>query len=356
MDNFARGATGLIAALLVRILILSHAGSFCLVSNRNILTSVTDGDCVNVAENLPVCANSTWDMYALSKTTFFCCEPGQIGIIPIRGYTGICGYPEQVVASSLIATRASQIGGAAVTTVVGNTGGGAAPTSTKIITSSLKGGGVTTITSLVGQTVAAGTDASQPTTTGSSATGAGAPGTTKKSSFGLGAIIGIAVGGLLLLVIALLVFLLVKSKNKNRKFAQGDNQSYQYNGGNQGGAPMPMYNSTPAPYQSPVQEQKTPVVGYAQPAPPAGQGKHGGGYMRSQDSQSQGQQGSHRPPTPELQGKHGGGYLRYQEGQGQGQQGIHEISSPKSRPVEYDSPLVEAPSRWERRVEIGGGK
>jgi hypothetical protein len=240
---------------------------------------------------------------------------------------GICGYPDQGVAASLIATPASQIGGVAVTTIVGNTGGGAAPTSTKTITSSLKNGGVTTITSIVG---AAATDASGSTATGTGSSASSSSTSTTKDTkkLGTGVIIGIAVGAGLLLVIAVLVYLLVRSKRRNNRNPTQENpQSYQY-GGNPNGSAAPMYSADPIPYQPPVQEYKTPAVGYVQPVV--------------------GQQGG----VP-AQGRHGGGYVRSQERQAQQGYGF---STPPPQHGSFEPPLVEAPNQWERGVEIGGGK
>ncbi len=51
-----------------------------------------DSDCINVVSNLPVCANATWDMYILRESgqTYFCCEDDQFGVLPLKGYAGIC--------------------------------------------------------------------------------------------------------------------------------------------------------------------------------------------------------------------------------------------------------------------------
>jgi len=276
-----------------------------------------DSDCVSVVQNLPVCANSTRNMYSLSKTQYFCCEPGQIGILPIRGYTGICGYADQAIAASLIATVASQIGGVSGVTLSGTTQSVAATTSTstKTTTSSLKGGGFTTITSVVTQTAAG------VTTSGASVK--------KKVILGTGAIVGIVIGGLLLIAIVLLILLLLRSKKRKNQAPQVNSQGYQY-----GPTGAPMYSAAPAPYQSPAPEYKTPAVGYGQQQQQGGveqgvdQGKHGGGYVRTQEGfQQPGQQGYGTPTPPPLQ-----------------QQGP------------YGVPPVEAPSQWERRVEIGSGK
>lgn len=69
--------------------------------------SVSAQNCVGQLQNLPVCANSTWNMYELitfGSTNYFCCEQGQVGVIPTAGYAGICQAQGQAVPSSLLAT------------------------------------------------------------------------------------------------------------------------------------------------------------------------------------------------------------------------------------------------------------
>jgi hypothetical protein len=40
----------------------------------------------------------------LGQGSYFCCEQGQIGVIPTTGYAGICQAQGQAVHSSLLAT------------------------------------------------------------------------------------------------------------------------------------------------------------------------------------------------------------------------------------------------------------
>lgn len=65
-------------------------------------------NCVGQLQNLPVCANSSWNMYEvgglLGQGSYFCCEQGQIGVMPVTGYAGICQAQGQAVPSSLLAT------------------------------------------------------------------------------------------------------------------------------------------------------------------------------------------------------------------------------------------------------------
>jgi hypothetical protein len=43
-------------------------------------------------------------MYQLGQNNYFCCEQGQIGVIPTAGYAGNCQTQGQAVPSSLLAT------------------------------------------------------------------------------------------------------------------------------------------------------------------------------------------------------------------------------------------------------------
>jgi hypothetical protein len=61
-------------------------------------------DCNGQLENVPVCANSSWNMFELGQNNYFCCEQGQVGVIPQAGYAGICQAGGQGVPSSLLAT------------------------------------------------------------------------------------------------------------------------------------------------------------------------------------------------------------------------------------------------------------
>ena len=43
-------------------------------------------------------------MYALGDNYYFCCEQGQVGVMPQSGYAGICQAGGQAVPSSLLAS------------------------------------------------------------------------------------------------------------------------------------------------------------------------------------------------------------------------------------------------------------
>ncbi|KAF8857806.1 hypothetical protein BDZ45DRAFT_422310 [Acephala macrosclerotiorum] len=189
-------------------------------------------DCVNVVQNVPVCANSTWDMYALpSSGEYFCCEPGQYGVLPLHGYAGICEPTDQAVASSLIATPASQVGGAAVTSVATQTGG--IVKSTLVVTSTLQGGGVTTITSAVSG-AQTGTNTAASASSTSTGTNGGA---TASITFTKGAMIGIACGVAVIIIVAILAIWRCCLGRKRRRVAAANNMSNSNSGPNQGPNP-----------------------------------------------------------------------------------------------------------------------
>ncbi|PVH77551.1 hypothetical protein DL98DRAFT_591149 [Cadophora sp. DSE1049] len=265
----------------------------------------TGSDCFSTVQNLPVCANQTWNMYILTGDQYFCCEPGQYGVLPSRGYAGICVPNDQVVASSLVATAASQVGGGALTTGV-NTNP-VATSATKTVTSTLKDGGVTTITTEVKSTATAtATDVSDAgsgsgSSSSDSAGSSGSSTTKSKSKLSTGATVGIAIGAVaVVLLLALLLWkVLGARKAKNNATAGPDGYAA-------GGAPA----YTPqAPQQTPVMEYKNPV------AVQQGQVGAGGEWVRT-------------PSPPPGQGQ--GGYM----------------------PPALTQQPVEAPSRWERRVEM----
>ncbi|KUJ07607.1 uncharacterized protein LY89DRAFT_789672 [Mollisia scopiformis] len=288
----------------------------------------TSVDCSNVVENVPVCANSTWNMYTQGGGNYFCCEPDQFGVLPLHGYAGICEPLDQTVASSLIATPASQVGGAAVTSVATETGGGGAA-NTMTVTSTLQNGGVTTITTAISGTATQTQGSASATGTGLNTPKGGGTATITLSR---GAEIGIAIGAALVLIVGAIVLWRCVRAKKGRQ-TKMNNEGYAYQSG-----PAPMYSAVPnqgmqqqqQPYVvSPVQEYKTPVVGvmpqYGSPTPSPGSA---GGYASPNSSpppqfhQQQQQYGS----SPQMQG-------RYEAPGG---------------PV---SPPVEAPNAWERGID-----
>jgi len=176
-----------------------------------------DTECENVVSNLPVCANATWNMYALSfaSRTFFCCEPGQYGALPISGYSGICEPIDQNVASSLVATPASQIGATGIATAV------VQPATTGTVTSTLKNGYQTTILT----TLSGGTATGAVTGTGSGSFGTAGTGQATASSSTLsiskGALIAIIACAIVVPLIALITIFVFWRKRKAEKRGEG---------------------------------------------------------------------------------------------------------------------------------------
>jgi hypothetical protein len=71
-----------------------------------------DKDCATEVGNFPICAGGNENMFYLGDPDvheYFCCKPGQIGTLPITGFTGICRDSDQAPPSSLLATQVSQI-------------------------------------------------------------------------------------------------------------------------------------------------------------------------------------------------------------------------------------------------------
>ena len=215
---------------------------------------------------------------------------------------------DQVVASSLVATAASQVGGGALT--IGANTNPVTTSATKTMTSTLKDGDVTTITTEVKSTATAtATDSSdgESGSDSSSSESAGSSGSStskkSKSKLSTGATVGIAIGAVAVALLLGLVLWKVLGirKAKNNAATTAGNDGYAA-----GGAPA----YTPQPQQqTPVMEYKTPV------AVQQGQVGTGGEWGVS--------------PSPPL--AHGqGGYM----------------------PPALTQQPVEAPSKWERRVEM----
>jgi hypothetical protein len=248
----------------------------------------------------------------LNEETFFCCEPGQYGVLPVSGYAGICEPNDQPVASSLIATAATQIGGAVAT----GTGNVVVATTAvaSTLTSTLVGGGLTTIRTTIAATT---TQTSGSSATGGASSSSPIQSAAKTWGLSVGAIIGIAVGALGLILLALVSCFLCWKKRRTQHPGQ---------------TPAPVYSAVPQPYQRQnlvPAEYKSPPVAYA--APVQGYGGHpqpGQGHAVSPLS-SQAPSGYGGSPPPQGYGP----------------------SQPPTAPG--GPPPVEAPQRWEGRVEMG---
>ena len=184
-------------------------------------------------------------MYELANNDgYFCCEPDQIGVLPLNGYAGLCEPTDQAVANSLIATPASQVGGAAVTSAAG--AGKTTPTATKV-------GATATATSSSGSQSTGQSSSGGSSSSGSSTITADL----EKVHLSIGAIVGIAVGGIAVIIVAL--FLLWKCCCARRR--RNDMRAVEpYRNVNEAYA-QPAYNVPPVQYGPPVQEYKEPEVG-----------------------------------------------------------------------------------------------
>ena len=85
------------------------------LENAKRFFNVLAENCVGQLQNLPVCANSSWNMYEvgglLGQGSYFCCEKGQVGVMSTTGYAGICEAQGQAVPSSLLATLVRNFSG-----------------------------------------------------------------------------------------------------------------------------------------------------------------------------------------------------------------------------------------------------
>jgi hypothetical protein len=182
-------------------------------------------NCIGQLQNLPVCANSSWNMFDLGENSYFCCEQGQVGVIPQTGYAGICQAGSQGVPSSLLATMVGRVHLQAFTMQITNVScfpkvnqiGGTSVTSFNSVSTGT--GSSTPVTNL--PTAVTATISSAGSSAGSSSsTGGSSPSPSSSSSsnvinsssssvqLGSGAIAGIAVGSGI--VVAALIFVLWK--------------------------------------------------------------------------------------------------------------------------------------------------
>lgn len=288
------------------------------IEARNMLTrnAIIAADCVNVVRNLPVCANSTWDMYALKNGDGFCCEPDQYDVLPLNGYAGICEPLDVAVAASLVATPASQVGGAAIVTQTRV--GGTDATGTITVTSSLaNGGGMTTVTT------AASATKNTPATTTSLAPGtlpSPSGGATATITLTKGAEIGVAVGaGVFAIIAGLLIWRCLRNRKRRKIAGAGAAPAYS-------SIPPAGHNGRPVEVGSPGTEYKSPAVGLF-PSQFGGAGRAGSDGFVSPNT----------PPVGHQQVLYGG------VGGGQGNVNERYEVPGESRPT-----MVEAPNTWER--------
>jgi hypothetical protein len=177
---------------------------------------------------------------------------------------------------------------------------------------------VTTIRTTIAGT---STQTSGASSTGGSSSSNPVKTAAKKLGLSVGAIIGIAVGALVLILIALVSYYLCRRKRSTRYAGEGPSQG-------QG----PVYSSLPQPYQGQnlePPEYKSPVAAYAAPV----QGYGGGGNPQQNYAVS--------PLSAQPQSGYGGS----PPSQGYG---------PSQPPPGQQVPTaVEAPQRWDQRVEMG---
>lgn len=268
----------------------------------------TKSDCSTTVTNFPSCFNETWTLYAAKTTAdYFCCPPGQYGVLPLSDYGGICQYDDVAVDSSRSATLVEQLG----------TRSASPTTRTATITSTRNDGVETTITEVVtGKTTATGE--ASPAGTGGSAqvpsgndndSGSSSGSTSSSSNKGLsaGAIAGIVIGSLGVLALFLVAFMLYRRNSKRSNAQPGGAGGTTggtvegYGGGmQQQAASAPSYSAVPQRqdnYPIPV-ENKSPAMQTASPAPTGfAQTQYGNELPHSPAISPHGPYEAHVPPT-----------------------------------------------------------
>ena len=154
--------------------------------------------------NRPACANSTWTLYKMPSGGFFCCPTGYVGFLPVSGYTGLCEDNIDGLPPSRIATPATQ-GTTSRPTGPATASGTGLPPSQQ-----------TTTTTTPSNTPGSDDRASrQSSPSGIPASG----GSTGPSSIPTGAVAGLVIGGVLLLLLgeALLLWLHRRSLRRHQQ-------------------------------------------------------------------------------------------------------------------------------------------
>ena len=218
-----------------------------------------DADCMTEVENFPICAGADEVMYHVTQPSDkkFCCKKGQIGVIPLSGYTGICRDASSPPAASLLATvvsmsmrrvdkcwcqQVAQYGATAVgpnptATNSPATAGTSATPSSGSINGNSNGVNGANSGSQTGPAGAGPTTIINNSQSSSSSSASASANASSGSSLSTGAIAGIAVGaaGLIGIILALGWFY------RSGKFSKKEEPS----------APAPVYTETKdsAPYQ-----------------------------------------------------------------------------------------------------------
>ena len=224
-------------------------------------------------------------MYLLQDGYYVCCEPGQVGVNPVSGNTGLCEPPDSGVQSNLLATLASQIGGPPITTYPAGAGTSAMATSTGSATetggqesATMTGAGSTPTTTST-RTGSSGSGSSS-----SSGSGSGVDATVDNLGLSVGAIIGIAVAGGCIFILLILAIWLCRRRQSRRdpryaapypvggSYGAGyGNPGYtpQQGGGHEGQGlqvegnrkhGVPGYTPLPASYGEVARGYKSPIV------------------------------------------------------------------------------------------------
>lgn len=214
---------------------------------------MTDEECGPAVKNVPICANSVWNMFQSGgvRDHYFCCPSGYIGVIPVRGEAGVCELEGVNVPKSQLATTASQIG----------LGGTSTAPFTNIPSTTLTGDEPLTPTET-------GTAAGPSVTRTGQGTQDGTGNANSDSSISTGAIAGIAVGAAAVLALSFAFIMWWHRRSLRNRPSQGaDRQSTS--------EPIPQEYPKPA---REMQAKQTELAQPNTPTPPYGYSVSYGAY------------------------------------------------------------------------------
>ncbi|KAL2063381.1 hypothetical protein VTL71DRAFT_5186 [Oculimacula yallundae] len=228
----------------------------------------TKDDCKTTVDNFPACFNNTWSLYqARSGIYYFCCPPGQYGVIPVGNYGGICQYNDVPVAASRSATLVEQVGTSSITRA----------TRTSTTTSTRSDGAVVIVTQTVeGTPKAVGASPTSVSGQGNNNNANQNSNGTSSSNQGLsaGAIAGIVIGSLGVLALFLVAFMLYRRNSKKSKTEQAiggpNGGTTESHAGGMQQANEPQYTAVSQQnhdnnYPIPATEMKSPALSAASP-------------------------------------------------------------------------------------------
>ncbi|KAF8416811.1 hypothetical protein EV426DRAFT_625342 [Tirmania nivea] len=209
----------------------------CSISLYQVACCATDSKCHETADTFPKCGDSSWSLWAGGRDAYFCCQPGEIGYVT-TDKSGACGPDTLKPTGSQVATLAAQ-----------GEGGEQPPQTSTPGNDGSNTGNSPTDNSQTG-------NSQNPNPNGSTSS------TSSPRSSGLptGAIAGIAIGGVVILILAgvAIFFALKAGKSKGHAEAMAafqeqqrnlpGNNTYQSGGSTPGAVVPPMSPPPPQPH------------------------------------------------------------------------------------------------------------